>query len=660
MNRFPLFLGLVLATGSLGAAPWTYRGSLDDGGQPASGQYDLRLSLLDESGSKTVVMPITLYAVTVRQGQFSVEVDFGVDLANAPALRLQTEVQQGGSGFVALGKPTRFDAKAALAGVCWDTQGNAGTNPVTDFIGTTDNQPLVLRTRNVQSLRIEPSAELFLGLPITANVIAGSQSNSVTAGVRGATIAGGGMPIGESDPNFSDEGPNLVTDAYGSIGGGYNNRAGDAAGTAIDRGFASVGGGKDNQASSIGSTVGGGMFNKANDDDLHFVRGFSTVGGGDGNTASAGHSTVGGGRSNAASGEKSFVGGGGSNVASGFGSTVAGGGANSASGGNSMISGGDRNCAGGSYSWAGGFRAKVRLGSFSGAPGIGCSGIPVIGDGGDEGSFVWADFHDQDFVSTGEHQFLIRATNGLGLNTNSPTPSHLTIGKDDGTNNVVALGYLADVTRWRIGGVGSGTGAAFEVQSGGDQVLLRVEDVGSASRVGISRTAVANTLEVEGGASKSTAGSWVANSDARIKTDVHEIDGALERLMSVRPVTFRYTPEYRAAHPAIPDQTYYNVIAQEFARTFPDAVKASGEYLPGQQKSRENEILQVDIHPALITTIAAVQELALQLETERALLTKNLQHLTTENAALRDTAAQTEARLARLEALLGTADAGAR
>jgi hypothetical protein len=73
---------------------------------------------------------------------------------------------------------------------------------------------------------------------------------------------------------------------------------------------------------------------------------------------------------------------------------------------------------------------------------------------------------------------------------------------------------------------------------------------------------------------------------------------------------------------------------------FPEAVKGSGETLPGRQAIPENEILQVDVHPALITSIAAVQELAVRLERAEA-----------RNAEL-------EARLARLEALIGSSGAG--
>ncbi len=127
--------------------------------------------------------------------------------------------------------------------------------------------------------------------------------------------------------------------------------------------------------------------------------------------------------------------------------------------------------------------------------------------------------------------------------------------------------------------------------------------IAADGKVGIGRTPTANLLEVEGTASKASSGQWLANSDARIKTDVQNLDHALETIERVRPVSFNYTDEYRAAHPSIEDKKYYNVIAQEFARVFPDSVKESGEMLDGKP------ILQVDVHPAAIYAIAAIQEL---------------------------------------------------
>jgi uncharacterized small protein (DUF1192 family) len=131
-------------------------------------------------------------------------------------------------------------------------------------------------------------------------------------------------------------------------------------------------------------------------------------------------------------------------------------------------------------------------------------------------------------------------------------------------------------------------------------------------------------LSVSGAAHMSTAGGFKANSDARIKQDVLPVQSALDTLNRVDFVTFEYTPEYLAAHPEIASQRYYNVIAQQFATVFPDAVTGSGEYLPNAAKTPDNEIRQVDTYPAQIVTMAAVQELsqknaALQRQIERLL-----------------------------------------
>jgi hypothetical protein len=134
---------------------------------------------------------------------------------------------------------------------------------------------------------------------------------------------------------------------------------------------------------------------------------------------------------------------------------------------------------------------------------------------------------------------------------------------------------------------------------------------------------------VAGDASKSSAGSWLSNSDRRIKTDVESISGALGKLDQVRLVDFRYTDDYRAAHPEIEDRRYPNVIAQEFARIFPDDVKDSGELMPDG-----SPILQVDTYPLTIYAAAAVQELH------------------RENKALKRQVADQEQRLRKLEAAL--------
>jgi len=79
-------------------------------------------------------------------GSFAADVDFGIDFNHAPAMALKTEVAPAGSGgFVALGEATRFDPKAALAGICWVTTGNIVTE-ATDFIGTTEAKAVTIKS----------------------------------------------------------------------------------------------------------------------------------------------------------------------------------------------------------------------------------------------------------------------------------------------------------------------------------------------------------------------------------------------------------------------------------------------------------------------------------------------------------------------------------
>ena len=266
MNKLcAIVIGAALAV-SAQAAPWTYRGSLSDGGKPAHGRYDLRLSVLDAGGRQALLPPLTLYGVEVREGAFAVDVDFGVDLAELGAVSLRTEVGQGGSGFVALGSPQPFDAKAALAGVCWDTQGNAGTNPATDFLGTTDAQPLVLRVNNLTGARLQANA-LSINWTAGYDAQAASGSSAVSIGggsvqrawANGSTIAGGANNVAGNASAFPDVqlGP--------TVGGGIGNLARGS--------YATVAGGNSNIAQGSATTVAGGSGNKA-------IGNFATVTGG--------------------------------------------------------------------------------------------------------------------------------------------------------------------------------------------------------------------------------------------------------------------------------------------------------------------------------------------------------------------------------------------
>jgi hypothetical protein len=107
---------------------------------------------------------------------------------------------------------------------------------------------------------------------------------------------------------------------------------------------------------------------------------------------------VAGGNLNAASNYCATVGGGVFNTANDYYATVGGGYGNTASGKFAAVAGGRSNIASGDYSFAAGRRANAVH----------------------SGTLVWADSTDADFTSTGNNQFLIRASGGVGIGTNSP------------------------------------------------------------------------------------------------------------------------------------------------------------------------------------------------------------------------------------------------
>ena len=331
---------------------------------------------------------------------------------------------------------------AAGGGDSWGLAGNAGTTPGVDFLGTTDNQPLDLRVDGTRALRIEPSGS-------TPNLIGGYKGNTVTANVAGATIGGGGS-FGET---------NRVTDEAGVIGGGKDNQAGDGLGTTIDARYATVAGGHSNTASALRSTIGGGEDNTASGIN-------SIVGGGANNAASNSNSTIGGGANNDASGSASVIAGGLANTASGDRSTVGGGEDNTADGYQATVPGGSFNEASGSYSFAAGQRAQANHG----------------------GSFVWSDSTTTDpnfFSSTGADQFLIKASGGVGINTNAPGAA-LHIGGIAGTDGLM----FPDGTLQKTAAVGGGDSLWSE---SGSNIHY------NSGNVGIGTTSPAHALHVVSG-----------------------------------------------------------------------------------------------------------------------------------------------------------------
>ncbi len=433
---------------------FTYQGRLDENGVPKTGTVDLRFDAFaqDTGGSPLNLEALIHDGVPLVNGVFTVQVSFGrrfftgapifvqvgvredaagdqntltgftnllprqtltaTPFANYSELAASVDLNSISSGQIANGSVTASDANttsttdglqrrvfsgcgtnAAIRTInadgtvecdsddvgagaaAWGLTGNSGTDPATNFIGTIDVQPLVFRVGNATTGRL---ARAFGSDPATEfgiNIVWGEANNSVSVGATGATIAGGGGRI----------------PFYGNLEL-FNTVSGD---------FGTVGGGGGNQASAVATVAGGAR-----------------------NIASGSQSTISGGQTNTASGNLSTIGGGLSNTASGNFSVVSGGRGNAAVGVFAQSPGGRSVTAGGDHSFAAGNHARVRGRAI--IDGVAGTGEPITCDDtfgsetcGDEGTFLWADSLDRDFVSQGSNQFLIRAAGGFGIQRGS-------------------------------------------------------------------------------------------------------------------------------------------------------------------------------------------------------------------------------------------------
>jgi hypothetical protein len=325
-----------------------------------------------------------------------------------------------GAGFTYQGQLK--NAAGPVNGTCdlqftlWDAAGS-GSPPTGGTIFGIENLPAVTVTNGLFTVTLNGGnvfgSNAFTGearwLQIELRCPAGSGVWATLSPRQPVTPA----PMALSLPGLYTQqnatSPNII--------GGYagNSVAPGAVGGAIGGGGLF---GWENKVGQYG-TVSGGSGNSA-------MGSYATAGGGHINTANSNYATVGGGENNYAAGAYAVVSGGSSNSAGGFAAAVGGGWGNSAPGQNATAPGGSGNLAQGGSSFAAGNRAKAW----------------------NDGAFVWADSIDADFGSTDINQFLVRASGGVGINTNTPSRSldvNGVIGVFDGGNSSYWAGLATEV-----------------------------------------------------------------------------------------------------------------------------------------------------------------------------------------------------------------------
>jgi hypothetical protein len=402
---------------------FTYQGRLDSSGAPVTGGYDIRVTVFDDAGGGNQRGLLTNSAVVVNNGLFTTTLDFGFGVFNGGPRWLELAVRSNGTtaAFTTLvprqailPAPYAFwSANASQAVTISGTVPSSGlhgvysnpvsfNNPGNGFAG--DGQGL----NNVNAAQLggrsaaqfwqtggnagaNPTNGAFLGtsdrIPLELRVNGERvlrlepQTNSpnIIGGYSGNIISNGvegGFIGGGGSVLF----PNKVGGNHAAVLGGRGNVASGRLSTAMGAGTTASG--------SLSTTMGS---ESSATNNWSTAMGLRTLAGGEVSMA-MGYDTK----------------------AMGFASTAMGSSTSATT--NDATAMGRLTLAGGSASTAMGYRARALH----------------------PGAFVWADQQEVDLNSTGANQFLIRASGGVGINTNNPNGAALAV-----NGNVIITGTLA-------------------------------------------------------------------------------------------------------------------------------------------------------------------------------------------------------------------------
>ncbi|MBX7218004.1 MAG: hypothetical protein K1X90_13645, partial [Candidatus Kapabacteria bacterium] len=114
---------------------------------------------------------------------------------------------------------------ASSSGLFWSLTGNAATNPAVNFIGTTDAQPLVVRTSSTERLRVATTGEVGIGTAApTAGRLLEVAGSAGAANVRlgsasGAANASAWAPTANDGLVTADANGDLLKRSAGAVVG---------------------------------------------------------------------------------------------------------------------------------------------------------------------------------------------------------------------------------------------------------------------------------------------------------------------------------------------------------------------------------------------------------------------------------------------------------
>jgi hypothetical protein len=263
---------------------------------------------------------------------------------------------------------------------------------------------------------------------------------------------------------------------------------------------------------------------------------------------------------------------------------------------------------------------------------------------------VWADSTNQNFTSTGQNQFLIRASGGVGINTNSPNQL-LVVGDDLGDplpGNRVTIGNAGTPGPEGRSGLNLGEDQnqrgfilwhndenylQLGVRNGNIQEndALVVKD----RRVGVGTANPTQRLDVNGHV---RANRFLTSSSERWKTNIQTLAGALEKVEGLRGVSYNWKADGKHD---------IGLIAEEVGKVIPEVVS---------YEENGKDATAVDYAKLVPVLIEGMKEQQQMLEDRDAQITAQQEQIKAQQqqiAALQEDSHEFEARMTALEELLG-------
>jgi len=369
-----------------------------------------------------------------------------------------------------------------------------------------------------------------------------------------------------------------------------------------------IGGGDANIVTGPNSFIGGGSANN--------VSGYySAIIGGRSNEVLEGESSIIGGFGNISSGEKSSIIGGSFNeIATGTFSSIVGGASNFVGGTSSAIIGGQNNNIQGEYSFIAGGQNNTSTGNYSF---IGGGGKNILNS---ERSFIGGGYENT-ILSSGDYSFIAGGQSNVVSNTHSFIAggegnivggkySFIGAGKNSEVNGnySAAFGYGIEVNGTSSFGFSLDNIGGYTIEGGSIMAIM-------GGKVGIGTTTPSSTFTVVGdtqlfggfevspSSSSSTVkgwvspddGSWVNSSDEKLKKNIIDFTGSLDKVMSLRPVSYEFKNEKDAG-----GTTHIGLLAQELEQIFPQVVSTNKDGLKG--------VSYANLTPILVQAIQEQQE----------------------------------------------------